>query len=129
MLAWRSGRFSRGCVMDVFLVPVGAGEYELYCEVPAFSHAPPSGGHRVPWWKRRVNRLRSVLVEAEEAHDQRQRGERDDSRGLGRAILRKIIEAVAEQRLLWHLRTEATCRLIHPDDVTPQRALQVMRDT
>jgi hypothetical protein len=47
---------------------------------------------------------------------------------VGRWVLGRIAEAVAEQRLLWHLRHVTHGRLVHPDDIMGERAVTVLRD-
>jgi hypothetical protein len=42
-------------------------------------------------------------------------------------VLAKVADAVAEQRLLWHLRHHTVARLHHPSDMTGERALGLMR--
>ena len=116
--------------MDVFLVPVGDGHDELYCEVAA---AEPLGrqspGVRSTWWTRQVDRFSHALAEAEEERRRQDRGGPEVKPGLWRAILRRISEAVAEQRLLWNLRGADAARLIHADDVSGDRALDVARQS
>ena len=46
---------------------------------------------------------------------------------MRRAIGRKIAEAVAEQRLLWYLRHQTEARLVHADELTAARALEIAR--
>ena len=46
---------------------------------------------------------------------------------IRRFIGRKLAEAVAEQRLLWHLRRETHVPLMHPDDRSSSAALQEAR--
>jgi hypothetical protein len=125
-------------MMEVFLVPVGCERYELYCEVvdepPAVEDgdAPPRG------IVRRLGRQFRELLAAAERH-RRQRADRRDSAGRehaeaggwtrrlkGRA-LRWIAESVAEQRLLWHLRRQASAALVYPADLPESQARQIVR--
>lgn len=114
--------------MTVHLVPVGDRRYQLYVEVPA-EDAPVSApdGARNGWLSRQVHRFRATLAEAEQARLRRERGEPDDSSGLWQKILRRIAEAVAEQRLLWHLRHQTHVGVLHPDDLTGADALREVR--
>ena len=92
--------------MDVYLVPGGGARHELYCEVG----------------RRRCRRPTTAPLDAVESRDRRAsarcwprarpsaRASAGDRRapiaaGCAAAITRKLAEAVAEQRLLWHLRT------------------------
>ena len=116
--------------MDVFLVPVAPDRYELYCEepddpVPGDDEGPPKG-----FVGRIVHRFRVQLAEAEHAH--RRETDPDAARPsfAGRVkarTLRWIAEAIAEQRLLWQLRSRASARLFHPDDLTDAQARQLLR--
>jgi hypothetical protein len=110
--------------MDVYLVPVGVNRHDLYCEVssavPADADAAPSSS----LWGRMTDAFRRAVAEGEQA---RADGG-DPSRGrIRRTITRKLAEAVAEQRLLWHLRRQADARLFHPDDMPSPDALDRSR--
>ena len=115
--------------MDVFLVPAGPDGHELYCEIAT---AAPDGEHApTSLWGRAVGVFRRALAEGEAA---RARGadrtvDADDAERswLRRTVTRKLAEAVAEQRLLWHLRRETAVNLVHPDDTTEAAALELMR--
>jgi hypothetical protein len=115
--------------MDVFLVPVGRDRHELYCEVPIEQVAGPSMPGPQSWWRRQVDRFRQLLAEAEEERRQHERGQPTASGGVWRWILRKVAEAIAEQRLLWLLRRLNRATLLHPDDVPPARALEIARQS
>ena len=86
--------------MDVFLVPVGA-RYELYSSEPRDGPPPaapePAGPSR--GW---IAAVRHWLA-------------------------RKLSEAVAEQRLLWELRHQVTCNLVHPGNITGHEAVGQLR--
>jgi hypothetical protein len=110
--------------MTVYLVPVGDRRYQLYVEVPAEPAADTApDGAAGGWLSRQVHRFRVTLAEAEQARLRRERGEPDDGKGLWQAILKRIAEAVAEQRLLWHLRHQSQATVLHPDDLTGASAL------
>lgn len=112
-------------LMDVFLLPTGADRHELYCEI-----APPppaADGRPTTFWGRLGDRARGMLAEAE-AERQREASGEPARGGMRRAITRRIAEAVAEQRLLWHLRHQTAGRLVHPDDLAAARALEIARD-
>jgi hypothetical protein len=113
--------------MQVYLVPVAAARYRLYVEVPdddAEQDAadPPTG--RIG---KLIHRFRTMLAEAEAERLRRERGEAEQGSGLWRAIMRRIAEAIAEQRLLWHLRHQTVVQLRHPPDVAAARALQEVK--
>ena len=114
--------------MDVYLVPVADRRHELYCEVadPLEPGGEPAA-QPTSWWRRQVDRFRTTLQEAEQERLRRERGEATDGRGIGRWIIRKIAEAIAEQRLLWHLRTTTAARLIHPFEMGGDSAVALLR--
>jgi hypothetical protein len=114
--------------MTVFLVPVGAGRHALYCEVKEpeteLVDTPPGSS----WRDRMVHRFRTTVADAEAEREREELGEAPRARGgPGRWIVRKIAEAVAEQRLLWHLRGASEGRLVHPDDLSGRDALRMAR--
>ena len=123
--------------MDVFLVPVGRESYELYCEhvdePEAEPEAPPAG-----FWARLdprylfarlKHRFHQVLLEAERERRQERAEVAPGSwiRRITRPVMRWVAESIAEQRLLWNLRRHETATLNHPDDVSSDAALAVMR--
>lgn len=109
--------------MIVYLVPTGDDEYELYCEIAA--PVSTEGTRRSGLIGRLVDGFTRALAEGEA---ERTGAADPDAPGRGRVrrfITRKLAEAVAEQRLLWHLRTETEVTLSHPDDIPGARALEV----
>jgi hypothetical protein len=114
--------------MDVYLVPVGAERYELYCEVPDEPEeveGEPAKGF-IAGLKARFS---SMLADAER---ERRRGPSDQPPAgwLGRAkarTMRWVAESIAEQRLLWHLRRQQSACLFYPDDIDEQPAVQRLR--
>ena len=133
--------------MDVYLVPVGTDRYELYCEVPdepvtedgeaaddGGEHQPPGVFRRAVAWpggffRRLRARFREMLAEAER------------ERRLGRASspqdawlarvkargMRWVAESIAEQRLLWHLRSQTVACLHYPDDIDEARSISLLQ--
>lgn len=118
--------------MDVFLVPVGREAYELYCEhveepeVPVTE--PPSG-----FWARLnpaylFNRLKSgfhqVLIEAERERRRETAlaGNGTRLQRLKRRVMRWVAESIAEQRLLWNLRSHYDATLHYPHDMSEEAA-------
>ncbi len=114
--------------MDVFLVPVAADRYELYCEVPDEPDDPeadpPTGVFR-----RLKRRFTLMLAEAE--HERRHGAVGQPPTGwLGRMrarLMRWVAESIAEQRLLWHLRRQPAATLFFPDDLDDSAAVDQMR--
>jgi len=118
--------------MNVFLVPIGADRHELYCEVPLddLTPAPDAEGVAPPsrsWWRTRLDRFRHLLAEAEDERRRREGGEVVESSGIWRWVMRKIAEAIAEQRLLWTLRHQSAAALVYPSDRSAARALEIAR--
>ena len=118
-------------MFDVYLIPIGGGRLEPYCE-PADDSQPIDPNEQRGLFRRLMDRFRQMLADAEDDRRRRARGEDtvDPGTMLGRLqqrTLRSIAEHINEQRLLWHLRKHTHATLHHPDDVTPDQALQVMR--
>ena len=114
--------------MQVFLVPVGVASYRLYVEIhddeaeKEAAKDPPKGR-----LGRLTHRLRAMMAEAEAERLRRERGETQQGSGLWRAIMRKVAETIAEQRLLWHLRHQTVVQLCHPPDLEAGRAVQEVK--
>ena len=116
--------------MEVFLIPVGLGRHELYCEVSddADEQAPvqPTG---------RMDRMRLKLrnmiadAEAESAGGGADEPDRGWSHRARRRMLRWVAEKIAEQRLLWHLRRQSSATLVFPEDMNDGDAVRILRET
>lgn len=114
--------------MDVFLVPVAADRYELYCEEPDEPEeegAPPPEG----FFKRTLHKIRGMLAEAE----RERRGGADPGEAqrsffarMKARLMRWVAEWIAEQRLLWQLRGKDAVGLTYPDDMAEADARQVL---
>ena len=118
-------------MFDVYLIPIGGGRLEPYCE-PAEDATPVPSHEDRGLFRRLLDMFRQMLADAEEDRRKRARGEETPvaATRLGRLkqrVLRAIAEHINEQRLLWHLRKQTQATLHHPDDVTADQALQVMR--
>jgi hypothetical protein len=111
--------------MDVYLVPAGRTRHELYCEAGGQVDADANAPH-ASLWHRMTRVFYQMLAEGE-------RTERDPagppvSRGRARRFLARLLaRAVAEQRLLWHLRRADSARLVYPDDLDAGPALEAGR--
>lgn len=111
--------------MDVYLVPASRDRHELYCEVatPApVGEAPPT-----TLWGRMVESFRRAVAEGEAERDGSAGDERPDRGRVRRWITRKLAEAVAEQRLLWHFRHAADAQFFYPSDLTEAHAVETSR--
>jgi len=115
--------------VDVFLIPVAADRYELYCELPDDDPGEPPEGRG--WFRNLWHRFRQALADAERQRQEPQLeplpSERSWYARIKGITLRKIAETVAEQRLLWHMRGRESAVAVHPADVEGQEALRVVR--
>ena len=113
--------------MEVFLIPVGADRYELYCEVPDEDPTGASPDHDRGFFRGLVRKFRDTLNRIER---DRHRDDDDARHGwferLKRRGMRVIAESIAEQRLLWHLRRQASACAIHPADIDGDRAITLV---
>jgi hypothetical protein len=109
--------------MNVYLVPAAGGRHELYCEVT--SSASPAEGEpaRPGSFRERLVRGFNRMVEEGEAAIHGHAPDAPERGRLRKFITRRVAEAVAEQRLLWHLRHETHVQLFHPDDLTAADAV------
>lgn len=115
--------------MEVFLIPVGADRYELYCEV---AEEDPSGAvpdHDRGVFRGLVRKFRDMLNRIE--RDRARHDDEDASRGwfdrVKRRAMRVIAESIAEQRLLWHMRRQREAVVVHPADLDSDQALAQVR--
>jgi hypothetical protein len=117
--------------MEVFLIPVGADRFELYCEVPDEDASAAGPDHDRGFFRGLVRRFRDTL-----GHIERERYAREADvpphpanlyERAKRASLRKVAETMAEQRLLWHMRRQTAAVAVHPADLTTADAERVVR--
>jgi hypothetical protein len=117
--------------IDIHLVPVGLRGYELYCEVEAQTAAQPEAAasglrgrisqafHRAIVYIENERQRRHDLAHQ---HEPRTRGQRIRDR-----VMAWVAERVAEQRLLWHLRTQHAATVHHPDDLSDIEASTIVK--
>jgi hypothetical protein len=118
-------------MFEVFLIPVSADRYQLYCEPPEEPHDVAADGRRGVFARLR-HRYKQVLAEAEA---ERRRAARGEARPpaptrtgrLRDRVLRYAAEHIAEQRLLWHLRHHDAATLYYPDDLQAPEAIDLVR--
>lgn len=114
--------------MDVYFVPIGRDRFECYYEAPDDEEggAEDSPGVLGRWKARFRGQLRDA-----EHEPQPVAGDEPSTlleRLKGRSM-RWIAERVAEQRLLWRLRTADAATLHIPDDVDAVEAERIMRES
>jgi hypothetical protein len=117
--------------MDVFVIPVGRERYELYCEQPAEADVNPD---EVPkgFLARLKHKFNVLLHEAEE---RRRRGPAVDHTKKGRMARMQdhamawVAERIEEQRLLWNLRGQTTAVAAHPQDMSFDQVMTLIRAT
>jgi hypothetical protein len=107
--------------MDVYLVPIGPDGYELYCETR--DTPEPDVDQRAGWRQNASRTFRSVLAYLDEERQRRaaMRAARHRGTLFQRArnrVVAWLAERVAEQRLLWHLRTQQAAAAHYPDDMS-----------
>src|SRR5687767_715079 len=129
--------------MDVFLIPTTTSErYELYYEAPDEDVAADDDEsgfifrqiRRWPWLYRKIMGWKATFDDAlKEAEEWRHRRHEEQPEPQGiiargrRKVMSFIVERIAEQRLLWHMRhAEEICARI-PADMSQQEAEQVIR--
>jgi hypothetical protein len=123
--------------MDVYLIPTVTSErYELYYEAPDDDLVDDgeTGGllNRVTFGlaDRLRRRFNAMLLEAEEWRHRRHERQPASDGLLGRArrkVMGFIVERIAEQRLLWHLRKVATMCVHVPTDLMASDVDDIVR--
>jgi hypothetical protein len=115
--------------MDVFLIPTTTSErYELYYEAPEEEVVEDAAGTGIV--ARMKRRFATMLQEAEEW---RHRRHEQASEQLGviaklrRKVMGFVVERIAEQRLLWHMRKETEICARIPADLSETEADQIIR--
>lgn len=115
-------------LMDVFVIPVGRDRYELYCEPSAANpdDAVPAAGFA----GRLRHRFSSMVLAAEEWH---RHGPPSEPEGLIGKVKNRVLgwvsQRIVEQRLLWYLRHHTAAVAAHPQDMTFEQVLTLIRQT
>ena len=116
--------------MEVFLIPVGADRYQLYCEVPEEDPSGATPDHDRGFFRGLVRKFRDTLNRIERDR-RRHEDEGDGDHGwferLKRRSLRIVAESIAEQRLLWHMRRQDAACAVHPQDLDADMAMDLVR--
>ena len=113
--------------LDVYLVPIARDRYECYYEAEDVVETVEPGEQG--FFARMRRRFNEQLREAEEARHQKAIEEPKTFLGrMHKRTLRWIAERMAEQRLLWHLRTAQAATLHASADLLPRDAEWLMRE-
>ena len=118
--------------IDVYLVPIGPAGYELFCESAEIDGADPA---EAPASGRFYAQFRRMIAEVQEQRRARRLAEvpaDPDAQlpwliRLRNTVVGWVAEAIAEWRLLWHLRKQAALELVHPADLDGDDALAETR--
>jgi hypothetical protein len=116
--------------MDVFVIPVGRDRYELYGEQPVEAFVAdevPAG-----FTGKLRHRIATMLRAAEERHHRKAPVDEEEKGFITRLherMMAWVVERVAEQRLLWNLRGQSTATVAHPQDLTFEQVLALVRRT
>lgn len=118
---------------DVYLVPLGSAGYELFCDSAEGDDVAPleegSGSDRL------YARFRSMMAEVQGQRRARRLAEVPADPAakqpwpirIRNTVVGWVAEAIAEWRLLWHLRKQTALELVHPADLDGGKALEVTR--
>jgi hypothetical protein len=117
--------------MDVYLIPTAnEDQYEIYYEAPD-TDEPLEAGESRGIVRRMRERFSEMLREAEEWRHRRHEGEEAASVGLVARLRRRamgfVVERIAEQRLLWHLRRATAVCAQTPGDLSENEANAIVR--
>ena len=116
--------------MDVVLVPVAADRYEFYCEEPDEPEVPEGTDPPKGFFRRIAHNVRAALAEAERERRSGAAPAEAPASLFARLKVRTLrwaAEWIAEQRLLWQLRSKQEAVLVHPDDLTDVHANQLLK--
>ncbi|MBI2187853.1 MAG: hypothetical protein HYU37_12180 [Acidobacteria bacterium] len=111
--------------MDVYVIPIGRDRYELYCEPAAESEADavPTAG----LFGRLRQRFTATLRAAEERQHRHEGADGPASGRIQDRALGWIATRIAEQRLLWNLRRCTEAVAVHPQDMTFDDVMALIR--
>jgi hypothetical protein len=112
-------------LMDVFVIPIGRERYELYCEP---SGETPTADTSAAGLIGRLRRKFNELVHAAEEWHRRDQPEAEGFLGrLKDRLMSWAAQRIVEQRLLWNLRNHTEVVVAHPQDMTFDQVLALIR--
>jgi hypothetical protein len=115
--------------MDVYVIPCATDRYELYCE-PADDGDETRQEASSGFFGGLLERFRVVLgrLDRHQAADREVENERRGwTRRMRDRAMRWMAEKVAEQRLLWRLRTHEAARAYYPQDLSEADVTTIIR--
>ena len=113
--------------LDVYLVSISRDAFECYYEAADDDETEEAG---TGFFARLRKKFNEQLKEAERARHERIIEEPKTFLGrMQKRVMRWIAERIAEQRLLWHLRTAHAATLHIPGDVPSEQADSIMRSS
>jgi hypothetical protein len=116
-------------VVNVFLIPLSPGRFEPYYERDDGEDAAATEQAPQGFIGRMRARFSAMVAEAEEAqHSRRHEAPTSTLGRFQRKLMGWVAERVAEQRLLWKLRSIDEAALHIPDDQDDAAALATFRD-
>jgi len=117
--------------MDVYVIPIGRDRYELYCEPGSEAESDVETVPTAGLIGRLRHRFNAMLRAAEERQHRPAAAAREvgllhrlQDRALG-----WIATRIAEQRLLWNLRRCAVAVAVHPQDMSFDEVMALVRRT
>ena len=122
-------------LMDVFVIPIGRDQYALYSETsidPDALESAPAAGVLGRLRHRFGVTLRAAEERQHRRRDARAAGERSEPtvaplKALRDRTLGWVAQRIAEQRLLWSLRRQTSAVAVHPQDMTFEQVLALIR--
>jgi len=115
--------------MDVYVIPVGEDQYELYCEPSVDPESEVEGEPTGGLFGRLRLRFREMIRAAEDRPGEALPGSRSWLGRLQDRSLRWVAQRIAEQRLLWNLRRHTAVRAAHPEDMAFDQVLALIHRT
>ena len=123
--------------MDVYVIPMGRDRYELYCEPSTDADADEESAPGTGVIGTLRHRFGVLLRAAEERQHRRRDGDAaggsDLKAGPSKTVQDRmfgwIAQRIAEQRLLWNLRRQTAAVAAHPQDMTFDQVLALIRQT